>query len=752
LTHRRPSTRRRPPAPAQPEPDIALAAPQHASDLDAVRYEVQAAAEVVERHDQVLKAGESFAVFDQHGDIRPEGRSEDGIYHRGMRHCSGLLLRLAGQRPLILGGTSRWDNSRISVDLTNPDLGRGTRRLPHSSLHVARTKVLADGLYRERIVVRNFARSPVHIGLAIRYQADFADLFEVRGMHRRNRGRMLPARVTRRQVLLRYHGLDGVLRRTRIGFSRQPASLDAQEAHFALDIPARRATTVEISVACESGPRARRERRSFDAALAGARGRLATVMRGSAAIITSNEAFNDWLHRSVADVAMLTSRTPAGLYPYAGVPWFSTPFGRDGLITALQTLWMSPQLARGVLRYLAATQATRVSAARDAQPGKILHEVRAGEMAALGEVPFGRYYGSHDATPLFVMLAAAYVRRTGELSTATMLWPHVERALAWMDRYADPDHDGFLEYARQSATGLVQQGWKDSWDAIFHADGALAEPPIALVELQAYAYGARLGAADLADTLGHPGRARLLRAAAARLRTRFDAAFWDEEMGTYVLALDGAKHPCRVRASNAGHALLTGIALPERVPRLAESLLSDASYSGWGIRTVAAGEARYNPMSYHNGSIWPHDNSLIGLGLSRYGRQADAARILSGLFDASRHFDLARMPELFCGFTRRDGEGATRYPVACAPQAWAAGAIFALLQAMLGIDLDAAGGRIGFANPRLPDFVDEVTIRGLRVGRASVDVALGRQGNAVEVRVLRRRGDVEVVSGQGFEP
>ena len=724
-----------------------MSAPAPPTELDAGRYEVQATSEVVDLHDQVLKSGESFAVFDQHGDIRPEGQAEEGIYHHGTRHLSGLLLRIAGQRPLLLGATSKWDNSRLSVDLANPDLGRGPRRLPHSSLHIARTKVLADGLYRERIVIRNFARRPVSIGLSVRYQADFADLFEVRGMRRSRRGQLLAARTASRETLLRYRGLDGVMRRTRVRFSRQPAAITATEAKFALDIPERRATTLEIAVACERGPAHRRRLPSFDSALAGARRQLALVMRDSAAIITSNEVFNDWLHRSVADVAMLTSRTGAGLYPYAGVPWFSTPFGRDGLVTGLQTLWMAPELSRGVLGYLAATQADRVAPLQDAEPGKILHEMRDGEMATLGEVPFGRYYGSHDATPLFVMLAAAYWRRTADLATARALWPHVERAIAWLDRYGDPDRDGFVEYARRAESGLLQQGWKDSWDSVFHADGTLAEAPIALCELQGYAYAARLGAADLAEAVGHRARAGTLRARAATLRERFDAAFWDEELGTYALALDGDKRPCRVQSSNAGHALLTGIALPERAERLAATLLSDASYSGWGIRTIAAGAARYNPMSYHNGSIWPHDNSLIGLGLARYGFEADALRILTGLFEASRQFDLARMPELFCGFSRREGEGATRYPVACAPQAWAAGAIFMLLQASLGMEIDAPANRVSFRNPQLPDYLRDVPIRGLRVGRSSLDIGFERRSGGVEVRLLSRRGSVEVVTG-----
>ena len=312
------------------------------------------------------------------------------------------------------------------------------------------------------------------------------------------------------------------------------------------------------------------------------------MLRSAARVSSSNALFNDWLERSAADIAMLSSRTPQGLYPYAGVPWFSTVFGRDGIVTAMQTLWVAPQIARGVLGYLAAHQADRVDPMHDAEPGKILHEVRQGEMAATGEVPFARYYGSHDATPLFVMLAAQHWRQTNDHAMARRLWPHVERALDWMDRYGDPDGDGFLEYARSNERGLIQQGWKDSHDSIFHADGRMAAGPIATCELQAYAYAARVGAAELAALLGHDERGARAGPARGRPAARFDAAFWDEELGTYALALDGEKQRCRVRASNAGHVLWSGIALPERAGRVAETLLSDASFSGWGIRTVAA--------------------------------------------------------------------------------------------------------------------------------------------------------------------
>jgi glycogen debranching enzyme len=735
---------RRPTADERPQ-QLAGLSESELSEIEGPSYDIQAGSELADTYDQVLKHGESFAVFDRHGDIRPEGLGEEGVYHLGTRHLSGLILRLAGQRPLLLGSTARRDNARLSFDLTNTDLGRGTRRLPHSSVHLSRTKVLLEGEYRERLVVRSFVRKPVRLALSIRFQADFADLFEVRGIRRRAHGRRLKPIVGAAGVVLRYAGLDGVIRRTRVSLTPAPQHIDEGEATFMLDLAVRRAVTIDLAVSCEAGRARPTSVPGFEAVAERSGSHLAGVFRGAALLGSSHALFNEWLDRSRADLAMLTSRTSHGPYPYAGVPWFSTVFGRDGIVTALETLWVTPHLARGVLRYLAATQADGSDPVADAEPGKILHEVRRGEMAALGEVPFARYYGSHDATPLFVMLAAAYYRQTDDADGVAALWPNVERALVWMDGPGDPDGDGFLDYARSNERGLLQQGWKDSHDSVFHADGSMAIGPIATCELQGYAYAARIGAAEMADRLGHTGQAKELRDAAASLRQRFDAAFWDEGLGTYALALDGEKRPCRVKASNAGHALMTGIALPERAERLVATLMSDASFSGWGIRTVAAGEALYNPISYHNGSIWPHDNAIVALGMARYGHPEAAAQLLAGLFEASRYFDLARVPELFCGFTRQPGAGATRYPVACSPQAWAAGSVFMLLQAALGLEIDAPGHQVRFRHSHLPELLETVYVRGLRVGNASLDLAIERQPVGVGVRVLNRTGDVEVI-------
>jgi glycogen debranching enzyme len=696
---------------------------------------------------RVLKQGETFAVFDLHGDLAATGQhAEHGLYHEGTRFLSRLELLLGDRQPLLLSSTVRQENDLFTADLTNPDVSRDDAIVvARGELHIYRSRVLWQGVLYEWMRVTNYALQPLEIPLTLRFGADFADIFEVRGMARARRGTTTARVHDSRAVRLEYRGLDNVVRVTRIVCDPAPDTLTAEHAGFVLALPPRASTSLLLTVACHIDGQ-HPELVTFEAAADAALQAQTAGRQRACHVYTANEGVNDWVNRSAADLQMMTTETSAGLYPYAGVPWFSTVFGRDGLITAFEMLWADPDVARGVLGFLAATQADAESATSDAEPGKILHEVRGGEMAALGEVPFARYYGTVDATPLFVMLADAYYERTGDQAFVRFLWPHVERALNWMRTYGDRDGDGFIEYARRSEKGLVQQGWKDSNDSIFHADGSMAEPPIALCEVQGYAYGAWSGAARLAARMGLDTDAAAYAARAAALRDAFDRAFWCDDTGTYALALDGLKRRCRVRASNAGHCLFTGIARQDRAVRVAAALMDEDGFSGWGVRTISAREARYNPMSYHNGSVWPHDNALVAAGLARYGLTDHLMRLMSGLFDMSLLVDLHRLPELVCGFHRRTGEAPTLYPVACAPQAWAAGSVYMLLQSALGLSISAPERRITFRRGALPPWLGWIRLERLTVGEASVDLVLERHEQDLGVKVERRTGDLEIVA------
>jgi glycogen debranching enzyme len=693
---------------------------------------------------RVLKYGKCFAVFNRYGDIEPLGLGEHGIFFHGTRYLSELALLLWQSRPLLLSSIVKSDNFVFTADLANVDVSENQQVvIPRGTLHIVRSRFLWQGVAYEKFEICNYGLQRIELPLSVAFAADYADIFEVRGTRRERRGRRLDDEIGDASVTMAYEGLDNIVRTTRIECSPTPRRISSSDIHFEASLDPGQSQSFHLTVVCD--PKSSRLVTGYERALVSAESEIKAACATICRISSSNDRFNRWIKRSGADVEMMTLGNPETNYPYAGVPWFSTVFGRDGIITALQMLWVAPWIAKGVLEFLASTQATELDLANEAQPGKILHETRRGEMANLGEVPFGRYYGSVDSTPLFIMLAGAYLDYTQDTDFLRKLWPHVDLALEWIDRYGDVDGDGFVEYARHGNKGLIQQGWKDSSDSVFHADGSLANPPIALCEVQGYVYAAKLAAARICSALGDSQRESTLQDESRKIQDRFEEAFWCDEISTYALALDGQKKPCRVRTSNPGHCMFSGIASQQRAHLVAHTLMSRDMFSGFGVRTVGSEEARYNPLSYHNGSVWPHDNAMIASGMARYGFRDFAGRILMGLLDVSKTVDLHRLPELFCGVDRRPGEGPVLYPVACSPQAWAAGAVLMLLEACLGISIDVQKKRLVLNRPFLPEGIPQLWIRGLCIGDCRMHLLLERDSDSVGLQILEKQGDAQVV-------
>lgn len=678
----------------------------------------------------VLKDGDSFLVANGYGDVE-EGST--GLFRDDTRLLSMFRLRLGDTQPALLSAAVTADNVFFLAHMTNrqlPPLGE-TAAAAHGLIHLLRARFLFEERLFERITLMNYGTSAFVAPLRIEVAADFRDMFEVRGQVRAARGKLLDpeASLGPRGVTFSYEGLDKLVRKSAIAFSQPATHVDGATFEFLLQLVPGVDQSLFIEVGSEpGGPLPSRERHR-DAA-AKARKRMRSRGRRGGRVRSSGPLFDAWMQRSRADLALLTSELETGPYPYAGIPWFSTPFGRDAVITALQTLWLDPGIARGVLGFLAAHQAQEESSFLDSAPGKIMHETRRGEMSALRELPFGRYYGGVDTTPLFVMLAGAYARRTGDASFIDTLWPALLAATGWIERVCDANRDGFLDYARGESTGLSNQGWKDSEDSVFHADGRFPKGPISLVEVQGYAYAAFRAMAELAELRRDETGMQVWAGRAARMQAAVEAKFWMEDEGFYGIAMDGDGLLCAVRSSNPGHLLYCGLPSATRAASVAARLLQHDFHTGWGLRTLASGQARYNPMSYHNGSIWPHDTALCAAGIARYGHRDAAVQLLRSAFEAAVNFDM-RLPELFCGFRRVQGAPPIAYPVACMPQAWAAGAPFMLLQACLGVEIDGLRGEIHVDRPRLPDGIDEVRLHDVALGGDRVDLLFRRVGERV---------------------
>jgi glycogen debranching enzyme len=689
-----------------------------------------------------LKDKDIFMVADAFGDVLGEG---DGLFHDDTRILSRFQLYLGSHAPSLLSAAIGRDNVFFTSHSANQRLPfPGGPVAPPGVLHIERKRFLWDQRLYERICLVNYSRDEVIVPLTLEFDADFRDMFEVRGLKRAKRGYRHAPEIGGRSVTFRYDGLDGVERASVISFSDPPGRLSGHRAEYLYPMQPEGRLELYIEIGLEPGPTPTRER--FRNQAARARFAMRARRRNGARLRTSGRLFSQWIEKSRADLALLTTEMDTGPYPYAGIPWFSTAFGRDGILTAWQILWCDPSLAKGVLTYLAKHQATEVSAFRDSAPGKIQHETRRGEMANLGEVPFARYYGGVDTTPLFVALAGAYADRTGDMALIEALWPSLCAAVGWMEAYGDTDGDGLIDYARGAKSGLANQGWKDSQDSVFHADGRFATGPIALVEVQGYAFAAYQAIAGLARRRGDEEAARGWIAKAERIRETVEQRFWMEEEGFYAIAIDGAGELCRVLSSNPGHLLFAKLVAPQRARKVAEHLLSRPFSSGWGVRTLAVGEARYNPMSYHNGSVWPHDTAIATLGLSHYGERDGVVDLMAAMFETADGLEM-RLPELFCGFQRQPGEPPVAYPVACLPQAWAAGSVFMMLQACFG--LTVAADQVTIVDPRLPIGIDRFWIDALQVGDQTINLAFERHGDRILVQTNAPAGLVKVLGPAG---
>ncbi len=694
-----------------------------------------------------VKEGDTFLYSDTHGDLGDERDLGLGLYHRDTRFLSHMTMRISGREPVLLSSSA--ERAYMShVDMTNPDLYEwGVLSVPQQTLNIRRVRAIKGRLF-ERVRVKNYNAHPVNLDLEFAFGADFADIFEVRGMVGDERGEYLPTRIEGAQARFAYRGRDGAERETLIEFASEPTRLREEGgrvvAVFRLELGPFQTKlvsfTVKPSIDAVAQPTA-----EFDSAVHELRRSYEEWERQCTQIVTDNEVFNQLLSRSLRDLRALYTKTDGGAVLAAGIPWYVAIFGRDSLIASHQTLMVNTRPARDALLLLARHQGTEMDDWRDEQPGRILHEFRQGELAKAGIVPHSPYYGSVDSTPWFLILLAQYFRWTGDREFAANLLPAADAALDWIDTYGDLDGDGFVEYQTRSTRGIRNQGWKDSFDSVSHEDGSLAEPPIALAEVQAYVYLAKQRMADVYRALGEASRAERLESEARDLSARFNEAFWMEDERYYAGALDRDKRQVRTVVSNPGHALYCGIADPEKASEVAKRLLAPDMFSGWGIRTLSKDALRYNPMSYHNGSVWPHDNALIAAGMKRYGFVRGTNRIATALFDAAIHADYMRLPELFCGFTRRSPNRPVSYPVACSPQAWAAGSPFLMLQGMLGISARAHENLLTVNMPHLPPWINTVELRNLRVGTSALSLVFRREGEITSFSLLAREGDVRVV-------
>lgn len=691
--------------------------------------------------------GKTFLSTTVAGDISPAGAPDVGFFHDDTRFLSQMELRVGGHRSVVLSSSTEKTFAN-QVELTTSTITlRDSFDLPENTIHLRREQLLANDQFYDRLSFENFNLVPVKLALEIYYAADFVDVFQVRGTARAEHGQYYKPIASRDEVLFVYRGLDKVFRQTSVKFSPAPDRIRDCVAEWDIELPPLRQSTIQVVITPQVQDESTRAGSAGqDANLRSRRKAFERWESQSTVFRSSNDAFDVALRTATGDFHALQIPDGDEHVIAAGIPWFATMFGRDSIIAAYQSLSLNPQLACDTLRVLARYQGKEVNDWRDEQPGKILHEYRTGEMTRDGEMPFGPYYGSIDATPLFLILLSETWNWTADENLVTELLPHAYRALEWLSSYGDLDGDGLIEYERRSPRGLANQGWKDSWDANIHRDGTIAKPPIALVEVQGYVYDAKYRMASLLRSFGDTVNADRLKREASELLKRIEKMYWMPSRSFYAMALDGQKQQIQVISSNPGHLLWNRAIGKDRMRAVANRLVADDMFSGWGIRTMSADERVFNPLSYHRGSVWPHDNSLCVHGMALNEFRESATKVFTNLFQTALRFRDFRLPELFCGVQRRDFDDPVHYPVSCSPQAWASGSMFLMLTSILGIRPSAPRKELNVVNPELPEWLDHLHIRNLRIGGCRVGLDFTRRGKRTFCNVVDVEGDKLLVN------
>lgn len=694
---------------------------------------------------RVIKENDLFLLTDPAGNINENHQYGLGLYMKDTRFLSKFRLKINDTDPVLLSSSAE-ENLLATILLTNPHMEKeGELVLWRESIEIERKRFIYGGVFYEKIKLKSYFPKKIAFTLSIQADVDFNDMFIVRGFQTGNVGKRTGEIKGESSLTYTYKGADDIKRATRILWDKEASYMDEQgEVTFSFELNHQEEEEITLMVQPQMGENINENILSADEALSLLTQSYKKWEKSSTKVTTDHPTMQRLITRGLNDLRVLLTDVGFGTFPVAGLPWFGVPFGRDSLIAALQMLAFNPEVAKGTLRTMAAYQGTANDPWRDEQPGKIMHEIRYGELANTNQIPFTPYYGTVDATPLFLILLTEYVKWTGDLEFVQEMHMTIDRALTWINDYGDRDGDLFLEYHQESSKGIANQGWKDSGDSVVHRTGEYAKTPIALVEVQGYVYQAKMGIASLYDQLNKTDEANNLRKEARQLRKKFNEAFWMDDVSFYAIALDEHKSQVGTITSNPGHALLAEIMDEEKLHKVSERLISDSMFSGYGIRTMAEGEAGYNPMSYHDGSIWPHDNSLIVLGLSKANKQTEANKVIKGLVDAAEHFEYDRLPELFCGYSSKLDKP-VKYPVACSPQAWAAGTPLAFVQAMLRLFPDSTAGTIQI-NPVLIDDMNELSVENLVIGSGKLSLTVKKEESETIIYVKENTTKYELLS------